>query len=227
MFPTPMYTLNILRHFLFLFSLLSTASSNNLSDAQIDIIKRQLQQSATHSWELGTRAQALLELSAPSFSVLTPSVPLPPPSSLDAATNSSLADVLTIARNAVAALPSPPANGVGQPLFKGDASAADPASVGIAVLIANRTGLGSEDYASAATAQVEYLLGPAVPKTSDGAISHLVSDLQLWSDFVYMVPPFFAYYGITTSNQSMLQEAYAQVRLYLPSFRAGSNDRRK
>ena len=30
---------------------------------------------------------------------------------------------------------------------------------------------------------------------------------------MFMVPPFLAYYGITTSNQSMLQEAYNQVRL--------------
>lgn len=31
---------------------------------------------------------------------------------------------------------------------------------------------------------------------------------------MYMVPPFLAYYGVTTGNQSMLQEAYDQVCLY-------------
>ena len=31
------------------------------------------------------------------------------------------------------------------------------------------------------------------------------------SDSVYMVPPFLAYYGVTTNNESMLQEAYTQV----------------
>ena len=132
------------------------------------------------SWELGTRAQALLELSAPSFSVLTSSVVLPPPSNLITAVNASLGDVYTIARNAVASLPPPPSNGTGQPLFSGDTSAGDPASIGPAVLIANWTGLGGENFGSAATAQVEYLLGPAVPKTSDGAISHRISELQLW-----------------------------------------------
>ena len=132
------------------------------------------------SWELGTRAQALLELSAPSFSVLTPSIALPPPSNLITAVNASLGDVYTIARDAVASLPPPPSNGTGQPLFMGDTSAGDPASIGTAVLIANWTGLGGEDYAGAATAQVEYLFGPAVPKTSDGAISHRVAELQLW-----------------------------------------------
>lgn len=132
------------------------------------------------SWELGTRAQALLELSTPSFSVLTTNVSLPPPTSLNSSLNNSLADVFTIAQNAVAALPPPPDNGTGQPLADGEGSAGDPASIGVAVLIANWTNLGGEDYAGAATAQVEYLFGPSVPKTTDGAISHRVSDLQLW-----------------------------------------------
>ena len=70
-------------------------------------------------------------------------------------------------------------------MFIGDTSAGDPASVGIAVLIANWTNLQSVqqddyDYSGAATAQVQYLFGPEVPKTSDGAISHRVSQVQLW-----------------------------------------------
>ncbi|KAI9439008.1 glycoside hydrolase family 105 protein [Lactarius indigo] len=190
------------------------ASAQGLASNQVDTVKQLLADSATHSWELGVRAQALLELSAPSFSVLTPSVPLPPPTSLNSSSNDTLADVFTIARNAVATLPPPPTNGTGQPLVLRDGSAGDPASIGIAVLIANWTGLGGENYAGAATAQVEYLFGPGVPKTEDGAISHRVSEVQLWSDSVYMVPPFLAYYGITTRNQSMLQEAYNQVKLY-------------
>ncbi|KAH9955491.1 Six-hairpin glycosidase-like protein [Russula dissimulans] len=200
----------------FFFYSLPTTSANGLTDAQIDAVKQRLQEGATHSWELGTRAQALLELDAPSYSVLTHPATVPPPSSssLNASSNSSLADVLSIARNAVAVLPPPPSNGTGQPLFAGDSSAGDPASIGIAVLIANWTNLAGEDYAGAATAQVEYLFGPAVPKTSDGAISHRVSQVQLWSDFVYMVPPFLVYYGVTTSNQSMMQAAYQQIKLY-------------
>jgi hypothetical protein len=187
------------------------------------------------SWEIGTRAQALLELSVPSFSSLTPSPPRPLPSPLSHSIDASLADIYTIARTTVVALPPPPTNGSGQPLFIGDASAGDPASVGIAVLIANWTQRRGLDYAGAATAQVEYLFGPEVPKTSDGAISHRVSQLQLWcvlyvwqlsqrqleraflrSDSVYMVPPFLAYYGMTTNNQSMLQEAYTQVCIGSP-----------
>lgn len=174
----------------------------------------------------------------PSFSVLAPSFRCPLPSSVKASVNASLADVYTIAQNAVAALPAPPSNGTGQPLFLGDLSAGDPASIGVAVLIANWTRLGGLDYAGAATAQLEYLFGPEVPKTSDGAISHRVEQVQLWyvgqllsqsnlfivefllrrSDSVFMVPPFLAYYGLTTGNRSMLQEAYTQVRSRSPSF---------
>ena len=29
-----------------------------------------------------------------------------------------------------------------------------------------------------------------------------------------MVPPFLAYYGVTTSNQTLLSEAYNQIKLY-------------
>ena len=31
---------------------------------------------------------------------------------------------------------------------------------------------------------------------------------------MYMVPPFLAYYGATTGNQTLLQEAYNQIKLY-------------
>jgi rhamnogalacturonyl hydrolase YesR len=31
---------------------------------------------------------------------------------------------------------------------------------------------------------------------------------------VYMVPPFLAYYGVTTLNVTLLQEAYTQISLY-------------
>jgi hypothetical protein len=112
--------------------------------------------------------------------VLTPSVRLPPPQSLNYSSNETLADVFTIAYNTVAALPPPPSDGTGQPLVLGDASAGDPASIGVAVLISNWTNLGGENYAAAATAQVQYLFGSAVLKTDDGAISHIVSQLQLW-----------------------------------------------
>ena len=60
-----------------------------------------------------------------------------------------------------------------------DGSAADPASIGVSVLLANWTGQGGLDYAGAAKDQLDFLL-LSVPRTSDGAISHRVSQVQLW-----------------------------------------------
>ncbi|KAG6878014.1 hypothetical protein C0993_000795 [Termitomyces sp. T159_Od127] len=99
-----------------------------------------------------------------------------------------------------------------QPLIK-DGSAADPASIGFAVLIANWTGQGGEDYAGAAKDQLDFLEFN-VSRTSDGALSHRVEQVQLWSDFIYMVPPFLAYYGMITQNRTLLLEAYNQISLY-------------
>ena len=38
-----------------------------------------------------------------------------------------------------------------------------------------------------------------------------------------MVPPFLAYYGVTTNNVSMMQEAYTQVCFY-PDLNTGVSD---
>lgn len=39
-----------------------------------------------------------------------------------------------------------------------------------------------------------------------------------------MVPPFLAFYGLTTNNQSMLQEAYTQVCSGSPPLLKASDD---
>jgi hypothetical protein len=184
-----------------------------------------------HSWELGTRAQTILERNATTYSVFSRQH-LPPSSNPDAATLSALQPFFDIANNVVSSLPR---NGTGPQPLKPDGSAADPASLGVCVLIANltREANGASrglDYAAAAKNQIEYLFS-AVPRTSDGALSHRVSELQLWfasfhlrctcltflpfrSDFVYMIPPFLAYYGVTTRNRTMIVEAYNQIKLY-------------
>lgn len=138
------------------------------------------------SWELGTRAETLTELNTPSLSVLTPGASLPPPTSLNTTLNSSLSTVFSIARSVVSNRSFSNKNATGaQPLIS-DSAAGDPASMGVAVLLANWTGLGSSggdgeevDYAGAATDQLNYLF-EVVPKTSDGAISHRVAQVQLW-----------------------------------------------
>ncbi|KAF4574672.1 hypothetical protein EYR36_006022 [Pleurotus pulmonarius] len=188
---------------------------NGLNNNTLANVRTRLLQTANHSWELGTAAEALTEFSWPSLSVFNASA-FPPPAHLNATNNAS--DVLAIARKVVAEKPAD-----SLPLFANEGSAADPASVGVAVLLANwtRSDLSDNSYADAAQGQLVYLLEQA-PKTAEGAISHRNEQVQLWADFVYMVPPFIAYYGALQGSKAaedLLQEAYDQCRLYRDGLR--------
>ncbi|KAL0948050.1 hypothetical protein HGRIS_010674 [Hohenbuehelia grisea] len=187
-------------------------AAQELSDSQVSQIRSRLAEVALKSWELGTRAQVLLELDAPAFSVFSPN-PLPPPHEIPSNLTGLISSVMSIARNVVGGRAASNKNATGpQPLMQ-DGSAADPASIGIAVLLANWTGQGGQDYAGAAKDQLDFLM-QRVPRTDDGAISHRVSEVQLWNDYMYMVPPFLAYYGVLTRDKSLVTEAYNQCKLY-------------
>ncbi|KIM78044.1 hypothetical protein PILCRDRAFT_824760 [Piloderma croceum F 1598] len=192
-----------------------TVLAQNLSDTLITVVESRLAQSAKRSWELGTQAQALLELNSPSYSVLSPQS-LPPAPQIPLNMTDSMNTVLSIAHNVVANRTISNGNITGPQPLMNDTSAGDPASIGVAVLLASYTGQWSKDglnYAGAAQDQLDYLL-EVVPHTSDGAISHLVHEVQLWSDSVYMVPPYLAYYGVIFQNATILFQAYNQIRLY-------------
>ncbi|KAG8801496.1 hypothetical protein FRC17_006641, partial [Serendipita sp. 399] len=98
-----------------------------------------------------------------------------------------------------------------------DGSVADPASLGVTILLANWTGEGGggggDGFGRAAERELSFLLQKA-PRTEEGAISHRVDKVQLWSDSVYMVPPFLAYYGALHSNTTLMDEAFEQISLY-------------
>ena len=92
------------------------------------------------------------------------------------------------------------------------------AGIGASVLLRNWTldNDQNEYFATAASEQLEYLLHVA-PRAPNGAISQRESQVQLWSDFIYMAPPFIAYYGALQGGflgNRLLQIAYDQVRLY-------------
>ncbi|GJE85437.1 glycoside hydrolase family 88 protein [Phanerochaete sordida] len=201
---------------------LGLARAQELTDAQITTIKNGLDsaQPPLQSWEIGTYAEALLELDTPSWSTLTPGVPFAtyttaaPPGSLDAvlAIARSVVQQWTDANNVTAAN----AHTISAPLLT-NAAAGDPPSTGFAVVLANLTGQGARDgllYGAAADSQVRWLLTNDSRTGPDGALSHRPDQLQLWDDFVYMVPPFLAHYGVATRNASMLREAYNQIRQY-------------
>jgi hypothetical protein len=115
------------------------------------------------------------------------------------------------------------------------------------VLLRNWTRIDLTDmrFSIAAGDQLGYLLNVA-PRSASGAISHRVDQVELWcvcsvdsfypkcraeaealtchlarmqtrSDFVYMAPPFIAYFGALQNDSggmALLQTAYDQVRLY-------------
>ncbi|CDO71771.1 hypothetical protein BN946_scf184923.g1, partial [Trametes cinnabarina] len=157
--------------------LASTLRAQTLTDDQLDAVKARLAEGATHSWEIGTRTEALIESDTPTYSVLN-NTSLPPPKGQ---APSSLDEVISIASSVVQARAKADVQGP-QPLMDANGGAAgDPPSIGVAVLLANWTGAGAQDghdYAGAAQDQLEYLL-EKVPKTSDGAISHRQEQVQL------------------------------------------------
>jgi len=185
----------------------ASAGLQGLRNETVHLVKDNMLQISTHSWELGTAAQALTETFTPGLSVFESSA-FPPPSELN--TTWTPTDVFAIVENTLSDKPA--SSG---PLFANQGSAADPASLGTAVLLANwtRQDLGDLSLSRAAGGQLDYLLNDA-PRADSGAISHRSNYVQLWSDFVYMVPPFLAYYGALEGSAELLQEAYDQCRLY-------------
>ncbi|KAI0347412.1 Six-hairpin glycosidase [Trametopsis cervina] len=174
-------------------------------------VEADMLQIATHSWELGTAAEALTELHTPALSVFRQTA-FPPPRNITPEIGNATA-MLNIAYNVVATK-----NASSLTLIDGDGAVGDPASLGVAVLLANwtRPDLTNHTFEIADNEQLTYLLEVA-PRTIDGAISHRADQVQLWADFVYMAPPFIAYYGALAGGAvetKLLQEAYDQCRLY-------------
>ncbi|KAL1762590.1 Six-hairpin glycosidase-like protein [Schizophyllum commune] len=190
-------------------ALLNRTLHSGLQTPVVEKVAGNLWDSANKSWELGVMAEALTEYNWASYSVFSDAA-FPPPGTLD--NSSTLEDVLDIVNNVLAAKEPNTLT-----LFA-DESAGDPASLGVAVLLANWTRGDKSDnsYSTAAADQLSYLLDYA-PKTDDGAISHRTDQVQLWADSVYMVPPFLAYYGALQGGEEgeeLLQMAYDQIRLY-------------
>lgn len=185
---------------------------------------------STHSWELGTLCNALVELYYPSLSPFAYQGPedsissndLPEamlevlvatmesydwtgsPSSLGATTP----DDVSIYLSNTAPVPLKP-----QALVPGDGALGDPASLGAAAYIAgqlieslNTTIDGARsgaDYAWAVGNQLSYLESGS---TSDnGTISQRDGYFELWADMGYMIPPFPAYLGLAASDNTLLQ----------------------
>ncbi|KAF9558450.1 hypothetical protein CPC08DRAFT_692109 [Agrocybe pediades] len=152
----------------------------------------------THSWEYGTASEALLELYTPLYSVYG-AVPFPAPF-----LNPQNTPSLAYAKQKIV-IAAPP-NG----LSDGDGAVGDPASLGVAAFLLGKT---DPAYAAAAKAEAEYVISGA-PRWFNGAISHRADHPEPWADFIYMAPPFLAYYGAATHNATFLREGVEQITLY-------------
>ncbi|KAH9175157.1 Six-hairpin glycosidase-like protein [Lactarius sanguifluus] len=188
-----------------------------LSPQKLSLIRANAINISTHSWELGTLSEALTEFEWPRLGVFS-SRSIPPPARL---AHGQAADVLSIAETyavilmSLAAVSSRvvaenPPGALPAPLITGDGAIGDPA-------IGRCKTPGTRHSQLPPQGQLDYLLNVA-PRAPNGAISHRDSQAQLWADFVYMAPPFIAYYAALLEDgpscQELLQTAYDQVRLY-------------
>jgi len=128
---------------------------------------------ASHSWEYGTAAEALLELYNPELSVFG-SNPFPG-GKVPSASPSTLA--LAYAKQFIYTQGA---------VLVPDSAVGDPASLGVSAIL-----LGQSDstYLDAANRQADYILNQA-PRYSNGAISHRPDVAELWADNMAMSFPF-------------------------------------
>ncbi|CAA7268296.1 unnamed protein product [Cyclocybe aegerita] len=157
----------------------------------------------SHSWEFGTASEALLELYDAPYSVYGEK-PFPIPWLSPSPHSRVYSPALDYAKQNIV-IGTPP-NG----LSDGDGAVGDPASLGVVALL---LGVGDEKYRVAAEEEIDYLLEGA-PRWHNGAVSHRAAYAELWADFIYMAPPFLAYYGAAMSNATVLRAAVEQCRLY-------------
>ncbi|GAA5846894.1 hypothetical protein JCM5353_004848 [Sporobolomyces roseus] len=183
----------------------AAAAQSTLSDATLQLVQSRLQDVAVDTWTAGTYGEALLELHYPSLSVYSPHF-------ANASDNPS--QVISLVDSWSEKRPS----WTKELAYVKDGAAGDPPALGVSFLIAAINSNDGEKKAKLweeAREQLDYLLND-VPRTNDGAISHRPphESVQLWADFMYMVPPFLAYYGVMSNNVSLLEEAVTQCKLY-------------
>lgn len=180
---------------------LKTCRSDYIFGFPVNAVEFKVRQLATHSWEQGTAAEALLEFRNPDLTVFAPT-PFP---------NDKI--------------PYPPIVGVpikglefAQPLILNDGDTlvhdewgvSDPASLGVAAVV---LGQRKTYIMEAATRQKDFLLKKA-KRYENGAISHRIASAELWADAIHMFPPFLAYYAVATDDLELMRETVRQIGLY-------------
>ncbi|KAJ7579268.1 Six-hairpin glycosidase-like protein [Mycena floridula] len=176
----------------------------------IAFVTKVAQELPSHSWEYGTCMEALLELYNPDASVFG-ATPFP-------VVNQTAAAITSLAYAETTIVMGSGANG----LSHGSGAVGDPASTGVAAVM---LGKADSSYEKAATAQLTYMLYDA-PRFWNGAISQRANTPELWADFMYMAPPFIAFYAADKNNATLLYEAVNQCALYRQILQSNSTDSR-
>ncbi|KAF9555627.1 hypothetical protein CPC08DRAFT_642627 [Agrocybe pediades] len=164
----------------------------------IQKVAEKAQSLPSHAWEWGTAAEALLELYNPELSVFS-ARPFPVP-----VVNYTEVLALNYAASKVVWGSS------FDTFSRNNGAAGDPSSFGVSAVLIGKT---NETFAKGADDTVTGLFND-VPRFENGAISHRASVPELWADWMYMVPPFLAYYAIDKGDQQLLQDTITQITLY-------------
>ncbi|UKZ96825.1 uncharacterized protein TrAFT101_011601 [Trichoderma asperellum] len=183
---------------LLVFALPKVAIGANDADAGFDAYaaSQVMINMASHSWEWGTAAEALLELYNPELSVFGSS-PFPNGKVPQANPNTT---ALAYAKQFI--------NRNSQTLVN-DTAVGDPASLGVSASL-----LGQSDsvYIGAANREADFILNIA-PRWSNGAISHRADVAELWADNMAMSFPFLAYLAVEQNDTSLMSVTVQQCGL--------------
>ncbi|EJD51821.1 Six-hairpin glycosidase [Auricularia subglabra TFB-10046 SS5] len=177
----------------------------NDKTSKLKLLRGVFEGSIRTSWEQGTASQAVLEWDYPEYTVFGRS-PFKSTGKLPT----------SVLHYAISAVVRQSADGrLSQMINDGkDGASLDGASAAPSVVLGMITQPSRKEYWTTAAEKQLNLILNNVPRTSTGAISHRMDTKQYWADGVYMGFPFLAYYGVVTGNQSLVQEAYDQCRLY-------------
>ncbi|KAH7090952.1 Six-hairpin glycosidase, partial [Auriculariales sp. MPI-PUGE-AT-0066] len=161
------------------------------SPVVIDKVIKNMVDNSKRPWERGTMMEAIIEHERPELSVFgAQQVP-------------SLDEMLADRKD----------NGP----FQWDGSAADPASVGTAAMM-HAIFSDSDKYKDAVKDELIYLHQDVPRDSSYEIISHRADEFQAWADFLAMVPPTIAYYGVYQSDgyerERALKFAWRQCQGY-------------
>ncbi|WVQ74275.1 hypothetical protein IAR50_003872 [Cryptococcus sp. DSM 104548] len=212
-----------------------TASSYTTLTNKIPDVLARSNEIATHSWELGTLINTLLEVynsglmpfDWDSGAVDNGEIPW---NALQIASDTITHYDWTGAPNATTGNDlslyldnsTTPQSHHSQALIGGDGAVGDPVSLVPAVWLLAEFAQNDEvksqlqlrdadDYAWAVGNQLDYLLNS--PTSENGTISQRESNFELWADMGYMISPSLAYLGLTTSNSDLLTKSLEQFTL--------------